>query len=136
MSQSNVSQPSCLIEQYRTEWEQYYPLARWLVRRKLIRLDGTVPSDIDDRISEAIAHAWQGYPRLRQSWYCLGGVIVRVLFTPSVLRGRGDAGIVRSAEGSRGTIELRALRALLLKRLGCETAAMLRAMHRGSIPIR
>ena len=71
--------------QYHAEWTEFYPLARWLVKRKLGRLDGTIPHDISDRVNEAIAHAWQEYPKLRQRrpdipaktairWVCRTGV--------------------------------------------------------------
>jgi DNA-directed RNA polymerase specialized sigma24 family protein len=73
------------IQQLHAEWTEFYHLARYLVRRKLMRLDGSMPPDIDDRVDDAIAHAWRLYPKLRQRkpelpprtairWVCKTGV--------------------------------------------------------------
>lgn len=87
------------------EWTEYYWFARWLCRRKLIRIDGTVPPDIDDRVDEAIAHAWRMYPKLRERkpelpaktairWVCKTGVSrvrARTRFVPKPYPGYVDA---------------------------------------------
>lgn len=63
MSQSTT----ITIEIMHHEWTEYYGLVRWLCRRRLVRFfDGPNSHDIDERIAEAIAHAWKVYPRLRQ----------------------------------------------------------------------
>lgn len=80
---STTLRPS--TEQLHAEWTELYRLARWLCRRKLVRLDGAVPPDIDDRVDEAIAHAWRLYGKLRTRkpdvpaktavrWVCRTGV--------------------------------------------------------------
>jgi DNA-directed RNA polymerase specialized sigma24 family protein len=73
------------MQQLHAEWTELYRLARWLCRKRLVRLDGSVPPDIYDRVDEAIAHAWKLYPKLRQRrpevpaktalrWVCKTGV--------------------------------------------------------------
>jgi hypothetical protein len=92
-------------EQLHAEWTEHNRLAYWLCRRKLIRIDGTVPPDLDDRVSDAIAHAWVEFGKIRNRkpdvpaktamrWACKTGVSrvhARTRFVPKPYPGYVDA---------------------------------------------
>lgn len=54
------------IEQMHHEWIEHFHLVQWLCRKNLFHRNISNPPDIDERVQEAIAHAWKVYPRLRE----------------------------------------------------------------------